>query len=519
MDIRNFFSKKGNKDNGSVAKKKVEIVPDEKKKPSTPQQQKHAVANRQQSRGTNDNDDDDDVILIDSPVDVKKRKGTQQNSTKSTDKKSPKAKTPPKAQREHDVFLDDTTSDDDDDFVPMKKSIANQKKQKTGQETKADHTKTNPKVESTNIVVARSSPRTRKTPPTTTTSSNPTTPSQQGSTKKKKVSAPSKVHEPLRSTTILPATISQEDIDINVLTPQCLVGITFCFTGIIPDISRDEATEMIKILGGRVTTAVSGKTTYLIIGDILEDGRPVEEGGKYIRATSPESKTILVRGKDYLYGLIQQYSDHMAQSNHGIPKTSTHPVESVTSSGTTTTSTHVAKNSTSTSHQHQNTLEPIAAVVKSANPYIQTNTTKATTVTTSNPYARKSNPYAKPSATATSTTTTIDVRNVPAVVNSSSMVTKKNNNNTPQTITTSTQLWVDKYKPKHSSEILGNQDAVRKLSTWLSSWEQTFIFGNKKVKSFSAPNGPWKAALLSGPPGIGSKSLPFLNFSFVLVFS
>jgi replication factor C subunit 1 len=267
----------------------------------------------------------------------------------------------------------------------------------------------------------------------------------------------------------------QEEIDINALTPQCLVGLTFCLSGIIPDVSRDEATEMIKILGGRVTSAVSNKTTYLVIGDILEDGRPVEEGSKYIRATLPESKTILVRGKNYLYGLIQQYSDHITQPNNeksnNIPSTNTVSVDSIISSAAPKNSAQIS-NATS---QHQNKMtEPIPVTIK------------------------KSNPYAKASTTTTSkTVATTDDRKMPAVIKSSSVVTKSH--------TDTTQLWVDKYKPKHSSEILGNQDAVRKLSVWLASWEQCFNHNsNKKIKSFSAANGPWKAALLSGPPGIGS---------------
>lgn len=37
----------------------------------------------------------------------------------------------------------------------------------------------------------------------------------------------------------------------------------------------------------------------------------------------------------------------------------------------------------------------------------------------------------------------------------------------------------------------------------LSRWEHTFNNDKAHGKAFSSPNGPWKAALLSGPPGIG----------------
>lgn len=52
-------------------------------------------------------------------------------------------------------------------------------------------------------------------------------------------------------------------------------------------------------------------------------------------------------------------------------------------------------------------------------------------------------------------------------------------------------LWVDKYKSKSSSEILGNLDAVRKLKRWIIRWEYTFNNSRAIGKSFSSPNGPW----------------------------
>ena len=66
-------------------------------------------------------------------------------------------------------------------------------------------------------------------------------------------------------------------------------------------------------------------------------------------------------------------------------------------------------------------------------------------------------------------------------------------------------LWADRYAPSHSSEILGNADSVGKLSKWLSGWERTFngSANGGKGRGLGGPNGPWKAALLSGPPGIG----------------
>eukprot|EP00956_Cyclotella_meneghiniana_P010686 scaffold14944_cov20-Cyclotella_meneghiniana.AAC.1 len=114
-----------------------------------------------------------------------------------------------------------------------------------------------------------------------------------------------------------------EAFNVDNMTPLCLEGITFVFTGVLTtnttkstlvntniamasptkgeyynnrnayttsitdgigsneELPRDVASDIIKMLGGRVTGSVSGKTDYLVCGSILEDGRAVEEGSKY----------------------------------------------------------------------------------------------------------------------------------------------------------------------------------------------------------------------------------------------
>jgi replication factor C subunit 1 len=115
----------------------------------------------------------------------------------------------------------------------------------------------------------------------------------------------------------------------------------------------------------------------------------------------------------------------------------------------------------------------------------------------SNPYAKAaSNPYAKKAAPSAAPVTS----SASASAVTSSATTNKNNNN-------NNMLWVDKYKPKNTSEILGNQEAVKKLGIWLKMWESRFNNPQAVGKAFSNPNGPWKAALLSGPPGIGTFTL------------
>ncbi|KAJ7499567.1 replication factor RFC1 C terminal domain-containing protein [Mycena latifolia] len=49
--------------------------------------------------------------------------------------------------------------------------------------------------------------------------------------------------------------------------PNCLAGLTFVFTGELSSFSRDEAVDLAKRFGGRVTGSPSGKTDYVVLGD------------------------------------------------------------------------------------------------------------------------------------------------------------------------------------------------------------------------------------------------------------
>ena len=253
---------------------------------------------------------------------------------------------------------------------------------------------------------------------------------------------------------------------------QCLqrdhVPLTFCFSGVLEQISRETAQDVVKSLGGRVTTAVSKKTDYLVVGNVLEDGRDYQQGSKYKKAVELGS-VIVVQGEELFYGLLQTYHElcgpvvdavGMEEPVVAVPVVSSNPYSTAAAATTTTKTNPYAK--------------------KASNPYASSSASAKT-----NPYGRKTTVAA--AVTSTTTTTTVSVAMTPA--------------------DPSSMLWVDKYKPKCAQEILGNQDAVKKLTQWLNGWERTFNTSKNSNKAFSAPNGPWKAALLSGPPGIGSKCI------------
>jgi DNA ligase (NAD+) len=63
-----------------------------------------------------------------------------------------------------------------------------------------------------------------------------------------------------------------------------LAGFTFVITGTLPTLSREQAKEMIESAGGKVSSAVSKKTTYVLAGE--------DAGGKMTKAQSLGLKII-----------------------------------------------------------------------------------------------------------------------------------------------------------------------------------------------------------------------------------
>lgn len=92
-------------------------------------------------------------------------------------------------------------------------------------------------------------------------------------------------------------------------------GATIVFTGNM-SIDRERAVDLAVSAGAKVTSAVSSKTTYLVAGSVLEDGRAIEEGSKFrkMRQLELEKKA---------FPKLLPESEFM---NHlGLPQTSASP--------------------------------------------------------------------------------------------------------------------------------------------------------------------------------------------------
>ncbi|KAK3044480.1 hypothetical protein LTS18_001183, partial [Coniosporium uncinatum] len=95
--------------------------------------------------------------------------------------------------------------------------------------------------------------------------------------------------------------------EVPVGEENCLAGMSFVFTGLLQTIGRDEATNLVKQYGGKVTGAPSKKTTFVVLGS---DAGP----SKLEKIRSYGLKTI---DEDGLYALIRSMPANGGDSKAG----------------------------------------------------------------------------------------------------------------------------------------------------------------------------------------------------------
>lgn len=257
----------------------------------------------------------------------------------------------------------------------------------------------------------------------------------------------------------------------NFFIHSALTGETFVISG-VTRIGREDLTEILKGYGAKVTGSVSGKTTYLVVGDILEDGRQVYEGNKYKKASELNKKIV---NFDELQNLIRE--------KLGDPEID---LENINWKKTLSSD----------------------LLTKEVN---QTNASKN---------KGKSLSFLKPENDAASTSGKMEIDDELKMKQDHNNIKNNNllNNNidrVPKAIQlaleSNNDLWTNKYNPKSIQEIIGNQANVKKITQWLQDWHDVNILGNKKdfhgtYNRFRNENPNCKAMLISGDPGIGKTS-------------
>ncbi|VDK40937.1 unnamed protein product [Taenia asiatica] len=235
-------------------------------------------------------------------------------------------------------------------------------------------------------------------------------------------------------------------------TSTCFVGKTFVITGVLECIEREEAERLIGRGGGRVTQAVSKRTSYLVVG--RDSG-----ASKLNKAVSLGTPQLT---EEAFFDLVDRGFGKVDADEEDNDKCDT-----------------------------AFSLAPSSTIL-------------GTPLT---PSPRKKMKKVK------------DESSQSVLLTDRPMIPSPSLKKTATTEPVNQELWVEKYRPRSRKELVGQNGAAspaNRLYAWLSSWQENYATGNKAKSYSSAPpwaaggssdSGAWaRAALLSGPPGVGKTS-------------
>ncbi|KFZ65815.1 Replication factor C subunit 1, partial [Podiceps cristatus] len=250
---------------------------------------------------------------------------------------------------------------------------------------------------------------------------------------------------------------------------NCLEGLTFVITGVLECIERDEAKSLIERYGGKVTGNVSKKTNYLVMGRDCGQSKREKALTLGTKVIDEDGLFDLIRtmpGKKSKYELAAETEAKKAEMK---PKKT--PQKAETGKRNFSPFKREADNKNKSTPEKGDTVKSVK---------------KETTA------VRKLMDFKRQ---------TVEKNEAPQP--EGNLVSEINEDRTEKL------LWVDKYKPVSLKAIIGQQgeqSCANKLLRWLRNWHKnTSEDGQAKTnKTGGKDDGTgFKAALLSGPPGVG----------------
>ncbi|XP_026531105.1 replication factor C subunit 1 [Notechis scutatus] len=257
---------------------------------------------------------------------------------------------------------------------------------------------------------------------------------------------------------------------------NCLEGMTFVITGILESIERDEAKSLVERYGGKVTGNISKKTNYLVKGRDCGMSKCEKASALGTKIIDEDGLFDLIRntpGKRSKYEIAAEMEAKRTKSK--VEKTSPE--------------TKAGKRKLSPTKPDSDSRKKTPFLVENTEPF--------------KPIKQEAGPVRRGLDFLEEEEEEEEERKkkqVPKAEKSSAHETDQNRE---------VLLWVDKYKPTSLKTIIGQQgeqSCANKLLRWLKNWQKN-SFEDKQVKSSkfgSKDDGASsKAALLSGPPGVG----------------
>ncbi|XP_076584285.1 replication factor C subunit 1 isoform X1 [Chaetodon auriga] len=262
---------------------------------------------------------------------------------------------------------------------------------------------------------------------------------------------------------------------------NCLEGCVFVVTGVLESMERDDAKSLIERYGGKVTGNISKRTTYLVHGRDGGASKLEKAGSLGTKILDEDGLLELIRTKP---GKKSKY-EIAAEAESKASKTRTPPSKTAKS---TPKDQKVSPSKGNSRSPH--TPSPSKTGLTQGH--------DATTRGGGTPSGRGSGHTA---------------RRELGLPSSSSSSSAPDTSSPSPTGEGSSLLWVDKYRPRSLKTVIGQQgeqSCANKLLRWLQNWHRHHRGGASKAPAarFGKFGGKddgsgYKAALLSGPPGVG----------------
>ncbi|GFY77643.1 replication factor C subunit 1 [Trichonephila inaurata madagascariensis] len=262
---------------------------------------------------------------------------------------------------------------------------------------------------------------------------------------------------------------------------DCLAGLTFIVTGVLESFERDEAKNLIEKYGGKVMTTLSKNTKYIVIG--RDAG-----ASKLEKAEKLGTKQL---DEDGLLDLVRTLPGKGPPKKSKPSKSESKVLESSTSS----------KNSNKSNIDLEDEFEmdvDDSFLLEENNSDVKEKEEIKSIPSTESPKKKFSTESPKKKILSPEKQSTVQ-----AATEIKTEVPK-------------TFMWVDKYKPTNIKQIIGQQgdkSNAKKLLHWLVSWRRNRQLNKKAIPGRFNPNDDgsgFKAALLSGPPGVGKTTTAVL---------
>lgn len=220
------------------------------------------------------------------------------------------------------------------------------------------------------------------------------------------------------------------NVELPVGAANCLTGLTMVFTGVLPNIGREEAEACAKQYGAKVTKSISGKTSVVVLGE--------EAGPSKVRKIKQHNIKAIDEN-----GFIQLIKGMPEEGGDGD---------------------NAEKARIQRMEEETKAIEESMKLEAEAEADRKRNDAKVKD-------AQKSGKPMKAS----------------------------------QMKADDEKLWTVRYAPTKLDQLCGNKSTIEKLRQWLTAWPQKF--GNRKPEKGETE---FRAALLSGPPGVGKTTAAHL---------